>query len=93
MWVTHLTFVLETSLWTAISLALDPEARRHPARVLRSAARLRRSPFTRPGPVRQLLQYTRKGFHPNDRNTSELIEKWRRTLFGDDGRLTELLAS
>src|SRR5204863_3376258 len=45
MWLTHLTFVLETSIWAAVSLAMDPAARRHPLRVLRSIGRLRRSPF------------------------------------------------
>lgn len=93
MGLTHLLFVIETSIWTAISLALDDDARRHPGRVVRSAWRLRRSPFTRLGPVRQLLQYNRRGFHPNDRDTSGLIQAWRAELFGPDGTLTELLAS
>src|SRR5438067_7024404 len=39
MWLTHLTFVLETSVWAAISLAMDPAARRHPMRVLRGISR------------------------------------------------------
>jgi predicted metal-dependent hydrolase len=92
MWLTHLLFVLETSIWTGISLALDGDARRHPARVLRSAWRLRRSPFTRPEPVRQLFQYTRRGFHPNDRDTRELITAWRSKLFGPSGDLTDVYA-
>ena len=93
MWITHLTFVLETSIWTAISLAMDPGARRHPARVLRSAWRLRRSPFATPKAVRQLFEYHRRGFHPNDRDTTALIAEWREKLFGSDGELNELLAS
>ena len=93
MWLTHLTFVLETSIWTMISLAQDPAARRHPGRVLRSAWELRRSPFTRPRAVRQLLQYTTRGFHPNDRDTTELIARWRTDLFGTEGALNELLVS
>jgi len=93
MWLTHLTFVLETSIWTAISLSRDPVARRHPLRVAKSAWRLRLSPFTKPRAVRQLMQYTHRGFHPNDRDTSELIATWRAKLFGSDGDLTELLAS
>ena len=76
-----------------ISLAMDPEARRHPGRVLRSLTRLRRSPFTSKHAVRQLLQYTDRGFHPNDRDTSQLIAEWRARLFGSEGKLTELLAS
>lgn len=92
MWLTHLTFVLETSIWTAISLAMDPGARRHPARVLRSVWRLRRSPFATPQAVRQLFEYHRRGFHPNDRDTTALIAEWRENLFGSEGELNELLA-
>ena len=92
MWITHLTFVLETSIWTAISLAMDPGARRHPVRVLRSVWRLRRSPFATPQAVRQLFEYHRRGFHPNDRDTTALIAEWREKLFGSEGELNELLA-
>ena len=92
IWLTHLLFVLETGIWTAISLARDPGARRHPLRVLRSVMRLPRSPFVRPGPVRQLFQYGRRGFHPNDRDTTELISEWRDTLFGSVGKLNEVMA-
>ncbi len=93
MWMTHALFVLETGIWTLISLAMDDEARRHPGKVLRSFWRLRNSPFTSKRAVRQLLQYTKHGFHPNDRDTSELIAEWRTTLFGAHGDLKELLAS
>ena len=44
IWLTHLLFVLETTAWTVISLTMDPALRRHPLRVLRSAARVPRSP-------------------------------------------------
>ena len=93
MWITHALFVLETGMWTLISLTMDNEARRHPEKVLRGFWRLRRSPFTSKRAVRQLLQYTQRGFHPNDRDTTELIAEWRRRLFGSDGQLTELVAS
>jgi predicted metal-dependent hydrolase len=93
MWLIHLTFVLETSIWAAISLARDPAARRHPLRVLRSMSRVRHSPFTSRRTVRQLFEYHRRGFHPNDRDTTELIAQWRAKLFGSEGALTDLLAS
>lgn len=92
MWLTHLTFVLETSIWTLVSLAKDPAVRRRPGRVLQSLWRLRRSPFASPRTVRQLFEYHRRGFHPNDRDTTELVADWRARLFGDDGELTELIA-
>jgi predicted metal-dependent hydrolase len=93
MWITHLLFVLETGLWTLISLSMDAEARRHPGRVLRSIWRLRHSPFVAKSAVRQLMQYTTRGFHPNDRDTSAMIEHWRAQLFGARGTLTDLRAS
>lgn len=93
MWVTHLTFVVETGIWAAISLLGDDYARKHPAKVAKSMWKLRKSPFTRPGPVKLLFQYHRPGFHPNDRQTDELIATWREKLFGPEGSLVDLLAS
>jgi predicted metal-dependent hydrolase len=92
MWLIHLTFVLETSIWTAISLAMDRDARRHPLRVLRGLRRLWRSPIVSAGQVRQLFEYHRHGFHPSDRDTTELIAHWRSRLFGPEGKVTDLLA-
>ena len=93
MWITHMTFVLETGIWTAISILGDDYARRHPVQLARSMARLRKSPFTKAGPVRQLFEYHRRGFHPNDRGTAEMISTWREKLFGREGTLVELLAA
>jgi predicted metal-dependent hydrolase len=93
MWVVHLNFILETGTWTLISLAQDPDARRHPLKVLKGAGRLAHSPFTRARTVRQLFQYHRKNFHPNDRDTTQMIDQWRAELFGSDGRLTDVRAS
>jgi predicted metal-dependent hydrolase len=93
MWVVHANFLFETGLWTLISLAMDRDARRHPVRVLKGLGHLRRSPFTSGRTMRQLLQYHRDNFHPNDRDTTWLIGEWRSKLFGADGRLTDLLAS
>ncbi|TMK86850.1 MAG: metal-dependent hydrolase [Actinobacteria bacterium] len=92
MWVVHFNFLLETSIWTAISLAMDPTARRHPFRVIRGLGRLRRSPFMSRRAARQLFQYHRRGFHPNDRDTTTLIAEWRAKLFGSEGKLTDLRA-
>lgn len=92
MWLTHLTFVLETGTWAAISLARDPYARRHPLDVAKSLWRLRKSPFTTKEANRHLFQYHRIGFHPNDRDTTELVATWREKLFGSDGELIEVLS-
>ena len=93
MWITHLTFVFETGAWAAISLARDSYARRHPVRVAKSVWRLRKSPFTTPEAVQQLFEYHRRSFHPNDRNTTELIATWREKFFGPGGELADVLAA
>ena len=92
MWLTHLTFVLETGTWAAVSVALDPYARRHPVQVAKSMWRLRKSPFTTTEATRHLFEYHRIGFHPNDRDTTELVATWREKLFGPDGELVEVFA-
>ena len=78
----HIDFVLELIAMTTVSITLDPDARRHPWRVLRSLSRLARSPFLSATALRQLAQYQRRGFHPNDRDTTALVNTWRRELFG-----------
>ena len=93
MWMIHLNFVIETSIWTAISLGLDPAARRHPVRLLRSLWGLRRSPFFSLRTLRRLLRYHRRGFHPCDWDTGDLISTWRATLFGSEGALTDVLVN
>jgi predicted metal-dependent hydrolase len=78
----HLDFLAELVGMTVVSVALDPDARRHPWRVVKGLGRLLRSPFLSVGAVGQLVQYQRRGFHPNDRDTSELVTRWRHELFG-----------
>lgn len=90
MYLTDLLFIFETSIMAAVSIAMDPDARRHPLKLLRSFARLPFSPFVSMRALRILAQYHRPGFHPNDRDTTQLIAEWRRALFGDDGELTQL---
>jgi predicted metal-dependent hydrolase len=47
--------------------------------------------WVKPGLLRQLvpayLDYFRPGFHPEDRDTRALLEKWRERLFGGQGVL------
>ena len=82
MTAVHLDFLLELVAMTAVSVALDGNARRHPTQVLRGLGRLLRSPFVSAGAIRQLAQYHRRGFHPNDRDTTGLVATWRLRLFG-----------
>jgi predicted metal-dependent hydrolase len=79
-------------LSTVGSMLSDP-ATLSPRRVGRSLARLRHSPFLTMSVARSLHAYNRRGFHPDDRDNSALVEQWRASLFGADGSLTERLAS
>lgn len=92
MFLTDLLFILETSIMGLVSLAKDRYARRHPVQLVRSLARLRNSPFVSMRAARILAEYHRPGFHPNDRDTSQLIAEWRDALFGSNGELNEVLA-
>lgn len=82
MTAVHLDFLLELVAMTAASIALDGNARRHPAQIVKGLGRLLTSPFVSVGAIRQLAQYHRRGFHPNDRDTTELMATWRHRLFG-----------
>ena len=93
MFLTDLLFIVETGAMGVISIAMDGDARRHPIKLARSLARLPRSSFMSLRAVRILAQYHRPGFHPNDRDTRQLIASWREALFGREGQLTEVLAS
>jgi uncharacterized protein len=93
MFLTDLLFIVETGIMGVISVAMDRDARRHPVKLLRSLARLPQAPFMSMRALRILAEYHRPGFHPNDRDTRQLIADWREALFGRDGELTEVLAS
>jgi predicted metal-dependent hydrolase len=51
--------------------------------------------WLRPGLFRRLLpaylDYFRPGFHPDDRDTSSLLDTWRERLFGESGELRDQL--
>jgi predicted metal-dependent hydrolase len=74
-----------------VSLLMDPTTRRQPALVARSVAALRHSPFVSRDVRRRLRSYNRPGFHPDDLDASDLVEHWRKELFGVDGQLTDRL--
>lgn len=52
-----------------------------------SLIRFRKAPLMRRDVWRKLRAYTRPGFHPDDIDTSALVEEWRERFFGDDGTL------
>jgi uncharacterized protein len=79
-----------TSTLLAISVARDPIARRQPRRLAREAYALYRGPFFK-GFIPKLAKYTRPGFHPDDIDTTALLEQWREELFGAEGVLVDHL--
>ncbi|ORV08624.1 metal-dependent hydrolase [Mycobacterium celatum] len=73
----------------ALSIMLDPTGWR-PITVLRQTIGVFRGPLLK-GLMADLRKYMRPGFHPDDIDTSELLERWRRELFGTEGALVDHL--
>jgi predicted metal-dependent hydrolase len=86
-------FVLGMTLQVIISVALDREARRHPIKLWRSFRKLKASPFLSRSTWEVLKEYDDPDFHPDDRDTDELVTRWRAELFGDAGTLNDKLAT
>jgi hypothetical protein len=55
--------------------------------------RVKASPIMNPALWRQLKDYNRPDFHPDDSDTTELVEAWRAELFGENGTLNDKLTS
>jgi uncharacterized protein len=90
MRITSAIFVEEVVRHTFLSLLRDP-ATYNPVTLVRSLWALRRSPFLSRDVLRRLRTYNRRGFHPDDWDASELVERWRAELFGDQGALVDHL--
>ena len=75
----------------ALSTLRDPAAYRRGV-LIRSIRNVLSSELVSKEMWRRLKDYDRPDFHPEDRDTSELIERWREELFGTDGRLNDKLA-
>jgi uncharacterized protein len=87
------SFVIGLALQVLVSVVMDPYARRHPLKVWRSWRKLRRSSLVSRQMWELLKDYDRPDFHPDDRDTDELVARWRDELFGDAGTLNDKLAS
>ena len=85
-------FVIGMSVQVLMSLLGDHDAYRLGA-LRRSWRRFRRSPIMRREVWLQLRDYNRPDFHPDDRDTTALVERWREELFGDNGSLNDKLAT
>lgn len=84
-------FVGSSTLWAIWSIARDPEARRDLRGLGRSLAKVRRSPWLTKDVRKRIRDYNRPDFHPDDHDSSELLERWRTELFGEAGALVDHL--
>ncbi|NNN22006.1 MAG: metal-dependent hydrolase [Acidimicrobiales bacterium] len=75
---------------TATSLMLDRNAWNLKT-LMASLKKLRHSPWLTKDVRSQIRAYNKRGFHPDDSDTREIVEYWRKTLFGSDGYLLERL--
>jgi predicted metal-dependent hydrolase len=87
---TTFAFLLAVLGHTTLSLLAD-KATYNPRRLARSVADLRHSPFLSRHVIRRLRDYNRVGFHPDDHDATELLERWRAELFGAQGTLADHL--
>jgi predicted metal-dependent hydrolase len=90
MKLTRLGFVVGMSVSVLLSVLGDREAYRN-GNLRRSVKRMRRSPLFTKQVWRDLCDYDRPDFHPDDRDTEALTAEWRERLFGEDGTLVGLL--
>ncbi|MEZ5321779.1 MAG: metal-dependent hydrolase [Microthrixaceae bacterium] len=80
------------ALIMSVSLARDPAARR-PTRLRESWRYFRENPLITREVWKRLKDYDRRGFHPDDHDTTALVSEWRDRLFGSDGELNTRLAA
>ena len=85
-------FVGGMALQVIVSLLGDPATYR-PGALRRSWRNFRRSPLVQRDLWVQLRDYNRSDFHPDDRDATELVERWRDELFGARGTLNDKLAT
>jgi hypothetical protein len=83
-------FVVFMAIQLGVSLAGD-RATYERGRLRSSFRRFRTSPVLRREVWQQLREYDRPDFHPDDRDTTALVEFWREALFGNEGSMNHLL--
>jgi hypothetical protein len=85
-------FVLGMGLAVVLSLLRDRETYRR-GKLRQSWKRVKASAIMDPAIWRQLKDYNRPDFHPDDSDTTELVKTWQAKLFGEDGTLNDKLMS
>jgi predicted metal-dependent hydrolase len=89
-WDARWSSVITVGVFVTIGLLGDRETYRR-GRLRRDWRQFKASPFMRREVWDQLKDYDRPGFHPDDRDTTELVATARARLFGEGGSLTPLL--
>lgn len=84
MRIATVILVTELVMQTSRSLAGD-RAAYNPARLLRSLRAFRRSPLFSPDAIRRFRSYTGAGFHPDDWDSTHILERWTEELFDANG--------
>ena len=85
-------FIAGTAVQVVVGLIRDASTYR-PGALRASWRRFRRSPIMQTHLWRQLRDYDRPDFHPDDHDTTELVARWRAELFGSEGTLVDKLAT
>ncbi|HEY0904609.1 MAG TPA: metal-dependent hydrolase [Marmoricola sp.] len=76
---------------TLLSMLFTDRSTYNPVRLARSLAALRHSPFLERDVIDHVRAYSKPGFHPDDVDSSALLDRWTRELFGPEGRLADHL--
>jgi predicted metal-dependent hydrolase len=92
MKILRVAFIVGMTLQVGVSLLGDRATYRR-GNLRQSWRRFRRSPVMRREIWEQLRDYDRPDFHPDDRDTTGLVEQWRHELFGAEGTLNDKLAT
>ena len=91
MKVVRIGFMLGSLVEMVVSLAMDRKTYK-PGVLRKSLARMRGTSLVSRKLWDQLREYDRPGFHPDDHDTTALVEYWRAELFGEQGVLKGQLA-
>ena len=76
MMAVHVEFLFIMTLAVSYSILRDPVARK-PRTLFRSLRKLRTHPFFQKEMVTKLRDYNRRDFHPDDHDTTDLLEQYR----------------
>jgi predicted metal-dependent hydrolase len=90
MYALRYGFVIGMFFQVSVSLLFDRATYKR-GNLRKSLKRFRRSPVMSRAIWDQLKDYNRPDFHPDDRDTTELVERWRTELFGEQGTLSDKL--